>query len=167
MAIILSCENCIGQRFDFIGHEGATLANLKEDPAGSTLAKPKEDPVNGTLVLQQFESGSDKLRITFMDAGNLIKSIWKAFVPWGDPLCHFDFSQQELRTGTKQIKLVQWATIIPLFTYILLCYDFSNGELRRYIFPDEENAKMWAIEIGVTEMETRDVTGELLNKEQF
>ena len=155
MAIILSCENCIGQRFDFIQHEG------------EILTKPKGSQTEGTLMLQQQEQGSDKLRITFNAVENLLSSLLGAFIPFADSLCHFDFSQHELRTGTKQIKLVQWMTGIPPFTYTLQCYDFSKGEGRAYIFPDEENAKMWAIEIGITEMETQTIEGELVKKEQF
>lgn len=134
MAIILSCENCIGQRFDFIQQDG------------EILTRPKGNQVQGSLMLQQYEQGSDKLRITFNAVEHPVSSLLGAFIPFTDPLCHFDFSQQELRSGMKQIKFVQWMTIIPPLTYTLLCYDFSKGEGRGYIFPDEENAKMWALE---------------------
>ena len=153
MAFIITCEDCIGQPFNFIQHDG------------EILTKPTGKQVRGILGLQQWEQGSDKLRLTFCDGGNLLGSIWGAFVPWGDPLCHFDFSESELRNGTKSIKCVCWLTIIPPITDTLLCYDFTTGTGRGYIFPDTEKMKMFALEAGITEMETQDHEGKVLMRE--
>lgn len=155
MAYILTCENCIGQ---------CAKLSMKD---GNIIAEPYGKQVNGVLALQQPEKGSDKLRITFIDAGNLLRGIFESLLPWTDPLCHFDFNEQELRTGEKMIRCVRHMTIIPPFTYMLECYDGNNASGRGYIFPDEESLKMWAVEIGITEMDTQDIDGNVIETEQF
>lgn len=165
MSYILLSENCRGNRIDFLELEG----ELFQKSVGKRYY--------GTLALQTFDD-RDYMRITFADGksviGGAIKKIMKMAMGINDNdlvkvyqagnedyLCHFDFSEKELKSGKKKIKYSIQLGFPPI--NVLACYDFTNLTGCAYLLPDEEEAKRWAKMLGITEVEYLDFDGKVAN----
>lgn len=78
-----------------------------------------------------------------------------------DALCHFDFSEDDLRSGRKKIKY--WIQYLGGLTFVsaIVCYDFSDYTGCAYMFSDDDDAEAFARVIGIKEVEYLDSDGKL------
>lgn len=168
MAYILLSENCKGSRIKF------------SEENGEFFHRAVGKNYSGTLALQTFED-RDYMRITFADTKNVIggavKKLFgitsavyndKFFGAYkkgnADYLCHFDFSEKELYSGKKKITYsMQMADLMVLC--VLTCYDFEDYTGCCYMFTDADEAKKWAMKLGVAEVELLDRDGRIINRE--
>lgn len=173
MSYILLSEGCKGSYIKFI------------EENGEFLHKPVGKNYSGTLALQTFED-RDYMRITFADGKNVfsgaIKKLFGMAKPFYDEdpsalvgayksvnqdyLCHFDFSEEELRSGKKKITYAMqelgWMTI-----NVITCYDLKKKKGATYMFPNDDEAKKWARQLGINKVEILDGEGALVERKSI
>ncbi len=161
MPYIITSENCIGRHFKFI------------EQGNELLTEGYGKQYRGTLALQTFEN-RDYKRITFADGKNVYGGLFKKLFGIGkavadnnpikgyqagnaDYLCHFDFSDAEVRSKKKLLKIQ-----FQIFIYMLICYDFSIYEGTAYILDNSDQTKNWAKQLGIHTFEELDDNGFLV-----
>lgn len=82
---------------------------------------------------------------------------------WGDPLCHFDFSDEDIRSGKKTIEYQIVATDKGEMYFSLYCRDCESANGRRYMFSHPDDIYAFAMELGITEAVIRNAEGKKLN----
>lgn len=178
MPYILTSDNCQGRHFNFIVENGEYL----QQGIGKEC--------NGTLALQTFNNRnyrrltfadaknvySATAKKLFGIASGIAKAnnalekgknfgAYRGFsraydAANEDALCHFDFSEDDLRLGKKKIKY--WKQFCGLwYTSAIVCYDFSDHTGCAYIFSDDDDAEAFARAIGIKEVEYLDFDGKL------
>lgn len=160
MPFIFSSGDTQGSCFHYLENEDNKRVEI-------FLTKPIGKIVNGTLALQVFDD-RDYMRITFADSKNLLKAavhdtldyigiarsadIIKSVLKAGkivsrNELCHFDFSQDEIKSG---VKLIRFECMASEFGMIyLMCYDFNTYLGCAYCFPSIEIARGWGKALGI------------------
>lgn len=156
MAYVLLSEGCKGRKIVFAKQNG------------EFFHKPVGKEFSGTLALQTFSNRNYK-RITFADVKNVYIGAFKKFIGMtsavyhqnpvkayikgnADYLCHFDFSENDLRTEKKKITYsIQECGLISLS--VLTCYNLKDDTGCCYMFPDDSDGRKWVKEIGLTEIE--------------
>lgn len=180
MPYVLTSNNCRGRHIVFTVENGEYL----QEGVGKEFS--------GVLALQTFENRNYR-RLTFADGKNVytgavkklfgmtsgIMGVNRALEQGKDAsrsyakgyeaankdyLCHFDFSEDELRSGRKQIKYcVQFLGLS--YACAITCYDFSDYTGCSYLFDDDEDAEAFAKAIGIREVEYLNPDGSLMNVE--
>ena len=167
MPFVFATEDVEGSCFRF-------LENGDEKRTEIFLIKPMGKTVHGTLALQVFNDRNYR-RITFADAENLLAagakniydyiriatsnnifgSLYKAKkVLSQNPLCHFDFSDQELAFGKKLMRMEYQESALSV---CLMCYDFTSYTGCAYKFESMENAQAWGNAIGIDKVYLYDI----------
>lgn len=158
MSYILLSANCKGRHIKFIEREG------------QLLSKPVGKEYSGTLALQTFED-RDYMRMTFADGKNVYGGLVKKIFGMGnsnpfkahksanaDYLCHFDFSEEDLRTKQKRIEYQIQVCGLVIYSSLFF-YDFATKTGCCYLFPDDKDAEKFARRVGVKEVQYLDYDG--------
>lgn len=81
----------------------------------------------------------------------------------GDPLCHFDFSDDDIRSGRKYIEYQIVMDDKGDMYFSLYCRDYKSREGRRYMFSNPDDLYSFAMELGIKKAVIRNGAGKQLN----
>lgn len=81
----------------------------------------------------------------------------------GDPLCHFDFSDEDIRSGKKYIEYQIIVTDEGDMLFGLYCRDYESRKGRRYLFSNPDDIYSFAMELGIKEAVIRNGYGKKVN----
>ncbi len=120
----------------------------------------------GTLALQSFSDRPYK-RLTFVaTAFDAVKKLYKegtwllepklSNIPGiirefnADPLCHFDFSKEDISRNKKrfeyQVQVFEDRSVV----FGIICYDFELNVGRQYVFSTSQDSAKFAYALGLT-----------------
>ena len=80
-----------------------------------------------------------------------------------DPLCHFDFSDEDIRSGRKYIEYQILVDDNGDMYFSLYCRDYTSKKGRRYVFSNPDNIYFFATELGIKEAIIRNADGKKVN----
>lgn len=171
MAFVFQMENIHGFCIEFLEPEDG-------DMRSAMRMRPYGKEVVGTLALQTFTDRPYK-RITFSDtknvnkayikdmigyiglswAKNIISAIFKAGkIAKRNDLCHFDFSNDDLRTRRKLLRIEMQGVICTL-----CCYDFTTHLGTCYLLMGDAVNK-WAKVLGINSITVLNQDGSFAEK---
>lgn len=81
----------------------------------------------------------------------------------GDPLCHFDFSDEDIKSGRKYIEYQIVMDDKGDMYFSLYCRDYKSREGRRYMFSNPNDLYSFAMELGIKTAIIRNEEGKQVN----
>lgn len=139
------------------------------DSKDAKLMKPYGNEITGTLALQTFPDRPYR-RLTFADGKNVLFAAGKkigsdvgiakeknplaAFIKVfraenSNNLCCFDFSDDEIALGEKEIRLEMQLVndFFPIYT--MMCYDSNTHRGTAYLFNNRDSLEAWGKQLGI------------------
>lgn len=81
----------------------------------------------------------------------------------GDPLCHFDFSDDDIKSGRKYIEYQIIVSDEGAMCFSLYCRDYETRQGRRYMFSNPNDLYSFAMELGIKKAIIRNEEGKQVN----
>ena len=179
MPFILKSENCQGRHFSFFVENGEYFQKgIGKEISGTLALQTFNDRNYRRLTFADekniYTAAAKKLfgiASGVMGVNKALKQendfgVYRGYAKVynaanrDDLLCHFDFSEDDLRSGKKKIKY--WKQFLVLgFASAIICYDFSNHTGCSYVFSDDDDAEAFAKAIGIKEVEYLDYDGKV------